>query len=150
MRLKGSYTVEAALLMTIIIPLLTGIIYLGFYLHNDAVMQNAAYELAVLSSLRGGEEDASVDERKDAITSRAFLGLENVQAEVSVGEKKVSATLYGTFRVPGLIMRFFCGNQMKLRADAKLAVTDPGSTITRIHLLKKLIEEGRNGSNISP
>lgn len=34
MRLRASYTVEAALLMTVILPLLTGIIYLGFYLHN--------------------------------------------------------------------------------------------------------------------
>ena len=29
---KGSYTVEAALLMGILIPLLTGVIYLGFFM----------------------------------------------------------------------------------------------------------------------
>ena len=32
--LNGSFTVEAALLMTVLIPLLTALIYLGFY-HID-------------------------------------------------------------------------------------------------------------------
>ena len=136
--------------MAIILPLLTGMIYLGFYLHNDAVMQNAAYELAVLSSLSCGEEGETLaEERKQAITGQAFLGLENVRAEINAGEKKVSAKLSGTFRVPGLVMRFFCKNQLELSADAELTVAAPGKNITRIHLLKKLIEEGGNGSNVS-
>lgn len=149
--MKGSYTVEAALLMTIIIPLLTGILYLGFYLHNEAVMQNAAYELAVLGSFQHGEEEKKMmEERKKSITGQGFLGLQDVQADADMGKKKISVKLYGTFRVPGLVMRFFCQNQMRICADAELTVTDPGRTVTRIHLLRKLIEEGGNGSNVSP
>lgn len=151
MKVKGSYTVEAALLMTVIVPLLVGIIYLGFYLHNGAMMQNTAYELAVLESLRHGEEGETLaEDRKQSITSQAFLGLKDIQTEVNRGKKKVSVKLYGDFRVPGLVMRFFCDNQMRIFADAELTVMDPGKTITRIHLLKKLTEEGRDGSNVSP
>ena len=32
--LNGSFTVEAVLLMTVLIPLLTALIYLGFYQHD--------------------------------------------------------------------------------------------------------------------
>lgn len=151
MKVKGSYTVEAALLMTVIVPLLVGIIYLGFYLHNGAMMQNSAYELAVLESLQCGEEgETLVADRKQSITSQAFPGLKDIQTEVNRGKKKVSVKLYGDFRVPGLVMRFFCNNQMRIFADAELTVMDPGKTITRMHLLKKLTEEGRDGSNVSP
>ena len=150
MRLRGSYTVEAALLMTVILPLLFGIIYLGFYLHNGAMMQNAAYELAVLESLQGEEEEDFAEERKQALTGQAFFGLKNVQAEVKKGKKHITASLEGTFYIPGLVMRFWCQNRLKLSADAKLAVCEPGKTIARIHMLKKLIEEDGDGSNVSP
>lgn len=151
-KLKGSYTVEAALVMGILLPLLAGIIYLGFYLHNDAVMKGAAYELAVLGCLQDDEEKrkTAVEERKQEIIGRAFLGLTEVRAEVSLGEEKVSASLRGTFRVPGLVMRYFCGNQLELSADAELTVADPGKQIYWIHRLKKSGEEDGDGSKVSP
>lgn len=151
MKLKGSYTVEAAFLMIIILPLFAGIIYLGFYLHNSAVMKNAAYELAVLEGIQCGEEgEKIVEERKQAITSGGFLGLEDVQAEINRGKKKISVKLYGTFQVPGLVMRFFCKNWMEIHGETELTAVYPGKTITRIHLLKKMVEEVGNGSNVSP
>ena len=150
MRLRGSYTVEAALLMTVILPLLFGIIYLGFYLHNGAMMQNAAYELAVLESLQGEEEEDFAEERKQALTGQAFFGLKNVQAEVKEGKKHITASLEGTFYVPGMAMRFWCRNRLTISANAELAVSEPGKTIARIHLLEKLIEEDGDGSNVSP
>ncbi len=41
---KGSYTVEAALLMGILIPLLTGVIYLGFFMELQGQVQAEAME----------------------------------------------------------------------------------------------------------
>ena len=38
--LNGSFTVEAALLMTVLIPLLTALIYLGFYQHDKVWIAN--------------------------------------------------------------------------------------------------------------
>lgn len=152
MRWKGSYTVEAALLMTVILPLLAGIIYMSFYLHNVAAMQNAAYELAALASLQDDEEKRRqvAEERKREIISQAFLGIEQIQVEVELGKEKVSARLYGIFHVPGMIMRFFCENQMELCADAVLTVSAPERTVMRLQRIKKLAEEGKDGSDISP
>ena len=55
---KGSFTVEASLLMAILIPLLVGMMYLGFYLHNRAFLPGAACELAQIGLLYDREEDA--------------------------------------------------------------------------------------------
>ena len=93
MKLKGSYTVEAALLMVLVIPLLAGIIYMGFYLHNGAAMQNAAYELAALGSLHYGEKEREeiIKERKREIGSQLFLGIQGIEAEIHIGKKKITA-----------------------------------------------------------
>lgn len=54
-RARGSFTVEASLLMTIIIPVLVSLIYGSFYLHDCAVMQGAACELAAMASNLQGD-----------------------------------------------------------------------------------------------
>lgn len=151
MKLRASYTVEAALLMTVILPLLTGIIYLGFYLHNVSVMQNAAYELTVLGSFESGRGDGEsiVEKRKQELVSRAFPGLGQVQADVQIGKKKVSARIQGEFRIPGLIMHFFCNNRMNIQAYSEMELLQPGKQIIRMHQIKKLTEEG-NEYNVSP
>lgn len=152
MRLRGSYTVEAALLMVLIIPLLAGIIYLGFYLHDEAAMQNAAYELAVLGSLHYGEKDGEeiVKERKREIASQLFLGIQEVETKIHTGKKKVTADFQGSLQVPGLVMRFFCGNRLEIRGHAALSAPQPQKTVMRIHLLKKIEEGVKNGSDVSP
>lgn len=44
---RGSFTVEAALLMPVIFLVLMGLLYLNFYVHNRAWLTAAAYEAAV-------------------------------------------------------------------------------------------------------
>lgn len=152
MRLKGSYTVEAALLMVLIVPLLAGMIYLGFYLHNGAAMQNAAYEMAALGSLHYSEKDREeiVKDRKQEIVSHLFLGIQGIEAEIHIGKKRITADFRANLQVPGLVMRFFCGNSLEVRGHAELPVPQPQKTIMRIHLLKKIEEEVKNGSDVSP
>ena len=144
MKLKGSYTVEAALLMALVIPLLAGIIYMGFYLHNGAAMQKAAYELAALGSLHYGEKEREeiIKERKREIGSQLFLGIQGIEAEIHIGKKR-------NLQVPGLVMRIFCGNRLEVRGHAELISPQPQKTVMRIHLLKK-IGEVKDGSNVSP
>ena len=39
---KGSFTVEISLIMSLLIPLLMCLIYLGFYMHDRAFLEGAA------------------------------------------------------------------------------------------------------------
>lgn len=49
--LNGSFTVEAALLMTVLIPLLTALIYLGFYQHDKVWIANKTRTEAMEAAL---------------------------------------------------------------------------------------------------
>ena len=152
MGLKGSYTLEATLLMTIILPLLAGILYLGFYLHDQSAMQNAAYELAVLKSLGSEEKDMEyrVEKRKQEICQETYPGVYGVQARVYLGEKKICADIQGIFQPPGLVLHFFGGKQIRIRGHSELAVMNPGNVIVRMHRMKKGIKDNGNGSDVLP
>lgn len=71
---KASFTIEAALLMTCLIPLLTALIYLGFFLHDRAYMQGEAYEQAVQAELQGEKKAVSLKKtfQVPGMTARFF------------------------------------------------------------------------------
>lgn len=144
MKLKGSYTIEAALLMTVLVPLLAGIVYLGFYLHNDALLQNAAYEVVVHGSLHRGEKEAAekVEQKKEEILKGRLLGMKNIQASVDMTDKKITVEMKGTFYVPGMIMGILERNQVEISAESEMDLVNPSKTIIRLHTLKKLLKGG--------
>ena len=50
---KGSFTIEAALLMPLVLMILIGVLYLDFFVHDRAYLTAAAYEAAVSGSMDG-------------------------------------------------------------------------------------------------
>jgi len=145
-RLKGSYTVEAALLMTLILPLLVGIIYMGYYLHDQAVMENGAWELTTLCIRQDRGEERS--EKEQEIRSR-LLCTKNVSIQVKKESSHVTAYLRGSLSVPGLAMHFLCRNSLPLEAEVRRRYVDARRIIIRTKLLKELTEE-EDGSRLSP
>lgn len=141
--MRGSYTVEAALLMTIVIPVLTGILYLGFYLHNCALLNCAAYETAVYASLcREKEESRELVERKSReLISDRLLGARGISGDTSVEEDKVTVQYRGQMQLPGLVMRYFSGSVLEIKGSASLTLLKPGSTVVRLRSLEKIAEE---------
>ena len=50
---KGSFTLEAALLMPLLLMVIMSMLYLDFFVHNRAWLTAAAYEAAVSGSMEG-------------------------------------------------------------------------------------------------
>lgn len=146
MRLKGSYTVEAALLMTLILPLLVGILYLGYYLHDQAVMENGAWELTTLCIRQEGGKERS--EKEQEIRSR-LLGTQNVSIQVNREGSHITALVRGSLSVPGLAMRFLCRNSLPLEAEVRRRYVDAREIVIRTKLQKELTEE-QDESQLSP
>ena len=48
---KGSFTLEAALLMPLLLTVIMSMLYLDFFVHNRAWLTAAAYEAAVSGSM---------------------------------------------------------------------------------------------------
>ena len=71
---KGSYTVEAALLMGVLIPLLVGVIYLGFFMMIRGNVQGEAIEKALTALLIGEEtEGVSLGEKEVSVEAEAAV-----------------------------------------------------------------------------
>ena len=76
--LNGSFTVEAALLMTVLIPLLTALIYLGFYQHDKVWIANKTRTEAM--------EAALDQDRKNQTDWSGVLACGNVSGGVKRGK----------------------------------------------------------------
>ena len=113
MRQKGSYTVEAALLMGILLSVLVSVIYLGFWYHDRNFLQNAAYEAACTASLRADDESYQISGAARSLTEGRMLGTSALSADCQNTENKATVFYRGTFQIPGMIETFFQKNQLK-------------------------------------
>lgn len=92
---RGSFTVEAACLMSLILLVIMGCISLFFHVHNRVWLTAATYESAVTGSLEGTREDGSPEQAAESKSQElgniGFFGAENLRSQVSVG-KSVQVT----------------------------------------------------------
>ena len=118
--LNGSFTVEAALLMTVLIPLLTALIYLGFYQHDKVWIANKTRTEAM--------EAALDQDRKNQTDWSGVLACGNVSGGVKRGKNKVAAT--------GMA-RFFMGGQMEINSKAEVSVKNAKKQIQKYRNLQR-------------
>ncbi|MCR5746753.1 MAG: pilus assembly protein [Lachnospiraceae bacterium] len=105
--LKGSYTIEAALIFPMIMTVIVFIIYMSLYLHDRAVMSSCAYQAALKASMiRTAVEDMRKEAEKaaDYNLEGLLLATENVESEVEVSGKNVKVSYKGNLRIPHSIL----------------------------------------------
>ena len=75
---KGSFTIETACVMPLILLVLMGLIYLSFFVHNRAWLTAAAYESAVSGSMEGIKKNGEIYDtarmRSEELGSIGFFG----------------------------------------------------------------------------
>lgn len=138
MRQKGSYTVEASLLMGILLSILVSVIYLGFWYHDRNFLQNAAYEAACTASLRADDESYQISGAARSLTEGRLLGTTGLSAECQTTEKEASVFYRGTFRIPGMMEAFFQENQLKMKESCEISTQRPSSRIQKVRQLAKI------------
>lgn len=143
MRLRGSYTVEAALLMGMILPVLVGIIYMGFYLHDRGFLQGAAHEAAAYASLQADNQSADVPGAIEALPAGRTLGVRSVSASAASGGRRVSVTYEGDLQLPGMTAGLFGQGALTVRSGVTLLVERPSRRIQKIRGVAKVINSIR-------
>lgn len=140
--MRGSFTVEASLLMTIILPVLVALIYTGFYIHDSAILQGAACEVAAMGSNLAMEEDReSILYRKmEELKTGRLLGTREVAASLSISKTRVSVSYSGNFYVPGMIGRLLSGNSLRIEKSWSRKLYHPADEIRKIRGLQKMAE----------
>ena len=135
---KGSYTIEISLLMGLILPVLTGIIYMNFFLHDRAFLQAAAHETVSWISLHPKEDSA--EQVMEKLVQGRMLGTEAVDICVNVGSKEVTASGSGTFRMPGMLQNLFEKTGVENISEVHLRTEPPSRRIQKIRGLMKTAE----------
>ena len=140
-RMRASFTVEAALLMTLLLPVIVSIIYASFFLHDRALMQGAACELTAMGSTLAEETDREgrlTDLEKKLVTAR-LLGTEYVKSSFFAGKDRIFAEYQGTFRIPGLILSLFTGGSLEIKRSWSREVFHPADTIRMVRGLEYML-----------
>ena len=108
--LKGSYTVEAAVLFSVTVFIMAGLILCTFYLHDKAVCQSAACEAAASGSNFFLQKDRShaAAQIKKQFKQERLLGGRELSGHTAAGKKEVSARWKAVYPVPGAVVQYFC------------------------------------------
>lgn len=87
---KGSFTIEAACVMSLVLITVMGVLYLSFFVHNRSWLTAAAYEAALAGSIEGVQKNGQIYESASAkaqeLGNVGFFGAENLQCHVNVGK----------------------------------------------------------------
>lgn len=103
---KGSFTIEAACVMSLVLLVLMGVLYLTFFVHNRAWLTAAACESALTGSMEGirkdGQAEQAAESRCRELGNVGFFGAENLTGQVQ-GGKKIKVT-YTAVPFPDLVV----------------------------------------------
>ena len=138
--LKGSYTIEAALIFPFIMGVIVFIIYISFFLHDRAVMKSCAYQAALKASLiRTGASDMEREALKAAEynISGLLLATEGLDTRVSVSGKEVIVSYSGTLRIPqgALFMRISGTDGIVVSGEGRASQKDAIEFIRKCRVL---------------
>lgn len=91
--LKGSFTVEMAFLMPMILFLILGCIRISFYYHDKNIIAGAAYETAVTGSTKVREKDGISESELNALfkerVGRKCILFSRIRVQSSVGKDEI-------------------------------------------------------------
>lgn len=137
---KGSFTVEAACVMSLILLAVMSMLYLFFFVHNRAWLTSAAYEAALSGSMEGVKENGKVYETAEArgkeLGNVGFFGAENLTMQLQTG-KRVQVLYDMDTIVP------YGGMRWHLQMKGSSEVIRPVTWIRRIKAARDFSSGGR-------
>lgn len=150
-RLPAVFTVEASLLMAILLPCLLSLIYLGYLDHDRGVLTASACECAARSD-RELEEDKAEDDLKrtaQELGRASVLATEDPKVSFSRNKDTVQVSYTGSLKVPAFVRRLFGQDRLSCSRSFSRKLFHPTSVIRRIRGLQdlcSLLQEEKGGA----
>ena len=138
--LKASFTVEAALLMGVILPVCVAIIMAGFYVHDRGVLQGMACETAAMGSNFASRKDGAVSKTAASISPHRLVWARNLSFSAAAGKDSVTASFSADFRGPGAIAALMTGGSIRLTGTWQRSICRPARLIWKIRGVKFLAD----------
>lgn len=132
--LRGSYTVEGALVFSMTFFILAALLIVTFYVHDRAVIQAVTCEAASAGSnfLTAKERSATAAKVKKQLGQKRLLGSRNLSGNAAAGSKEVVASWKAVYPVPGMVMKYFSGSQLRIQTQWNGKILKPSDTIRKI------------------
>ena len=142
--MRGSYTIEAAVLLSMITFVLAALILTAFYLHDRSVCQSTACEAAAAGNnfFRQKDRSAAAAEVKKHFTKERLLGSRSLSEKTAAGKKEVSAQWKAVYPIPGFVMKYFSNSKLVIRASWTCRNADPADAIRKIRGAAKVLTGG--------
>mgnify|MGYP004467491793 CR=1 FL=1 len=135
---KGSFTIEAACVMSLILITIIGVLYLAFFVHNRTWLTAAAHEAALTGSMEGvrknGQTYEAASAKGEELGNVGFFGAENLKYQVSTGKTvKVS---YQAETIAG-----FGGFRWTLKTEGSSRIIRPSEWIRKVKAAAEIVTE---------
>lgn len=108
MELKGSYTIEASLLMPLIIGTIVILLFISFYLHDNAVIKEGTIILANKYTNERNLTEEEIKQRLQEDCQRVIfnkvLVTKNITTQIQVEKKKITVSCSGVFQFPSIFI----------------------------------------------
>ena len=140
---EASFTVEASLLMAVILPVLVAVLLTGFYLHDRAYLQGITTELCGMgSNLRiYDDRESRMTRIRDRRLSHSLLWAGEAAGSVNCGEETVSADAGAGFPIPGITGHLMGDAKADLKAQWSRRLLRPTDLIWQIRGAKYLLDK---------
>lgn len=141
-KLPASFTIEASLLMTILLPILLALIYYGFYCHDRGVLQSASCEVtAMADNLRDTKNAQNIlNERAMERVQKRTVFEENAKQSVILSDENVTVTASTSIPLPGFISGLFSNGNLKISETQKRKLLHPARIIRKIRGAEYLLK----------
>ena len=127
--LKGSFTIEAAVIVPLILTVIAVTLHLLFYYHDKNILASVAYETASYGAGRQTVSEQELEQRFEERIRSKLLLFQEVQSDVTILENEVKVTAR-TWK-----------KKSSLKIESAVSKTEPEGYIRGIRKAKK-IQEG--------
>lgn len=150
-KLKGSFTIEAAIIMPVVIIITLMLIYLGFFLYNRCVMTQKSYVAALRGSIYDEERkenilarDQYMEEELRELYGTKLLAGAGVESHIAMEKKEVTVKTELFMRVPIVTLLKNQGykNGWNIYIEKKVPVFKEIQFIRNCRKLERVIGEG--------
>lgn len=102
---RGSYTVEAALIIPIVMIIVITTIYYSFYLHDSLVMKTFSYSFVLDLNNYQNKSEAELAELAKKLMDEKTIICKNIEAKVKLYNDGMNISYEGEFSFPFIGMR---------------------------------------------
>lgn len=128
-RINAAFTIEAAVLVPLILMIFGVLVHILFYYHDKNVLLGLTHETAVLGSGRDGMREYDLERQLFSKASGRLLLMKGIDPDVYLEEEQI------------MVVCSAKKGKMSMSVECKMSRTNPEDSIRSVRKIKK-IQEG--------